>query len=217
MIGPVPVSLAARDLEHFFAPRRGLGRVSFACSGPGCVAVTGANGSGKSTLLRIIAGMLLQHTGSVELKVGGRGLPAAERRHAVGYASPELAFYDELTVEENLMFVAEARGLDRPAAAIAAVLERVQLEGRRDDRVSALSSGMKQRLRMAFALLHRPEVLLLDEPGSHLDEEGRAVNAAIIEEHRTAGLVVVATNDEREWRVAEQRIELRGRGLGHSA
>ena len=60
-------------------------------------------------------------------------------------------------------------------------------------------------------------MLLLDEPGSHLDEEVRAVNAAIIEEHRTAGLVVVATNDEREWRVAEQRIELRGRGLGHSA
>jgi heme exporter protein A len=213
----VPVSLSARDLEHFFTARRGLQRVSFDCFGPGCVAVTGANGSGKSTLLRIVAGLLRQRSGSIELHVGDRKLPPAERRHAVGFASPELAFYDELTVGENLVFAAEARGLERPATAARAALERVRLDARGDDRVVALSSGMKQRLRIAFALLHRPAVLLLDEPGSHLDEEGRAVNSAIVDEHRESGLVVIATNDEREWRIAQQRIELHGRGLGHTA
>jgi heme exporter protein A len=76
---------------------------------------------------------------------------------------------------------------------------------------------MKQRLRLAFALLHRPPVLLLDEPASHLDEEGRALVARVVDEQRREGLVLVATNDEREWKLAEQRIELRGRGLGHIA
>jgi len=82
--------------------------------------------------------------------------------------------------------------------------------------VAALSSGMRQRLRLAFALLHRPPILLLDEPGSHLDDEGRALTAAIVAEQRRAGLVLLATNDERESALADSRIELRG-GLGHPA
>ena len=91
------------------------------------------------------------------------------------------------------------------------------LESRAHDRVPALSSGMKQRLRIAFALLLKPPVLLLDEPGSHLDDEGRATVARLVDQERPTSLVVIATNDEREWRLAEQRIELRGRGLGHPA
>ena len=76
---------------------------------------------------------------------------------------------------------------------------------------------MKQRLRLAFALLHHPPVLLLDEPGSHMDEEGRVMLAGLVDRERSAGLVLIATNDEREWNLAERRIELRGRGLGHPA
>ncbi|MGH7731063.1 MAG: transcriptional regulator, partial [Candidatus Eiseniibacteriota bacterium] len=71
--------------------------------------------------------------------------------------------------------------------------------------------------RLAFAVLHRPPVLLLDEPGNHMDDEGRAMLAGLVDRERRAGLVLIATNDEREWRLAEQRIELRGRGLGHPA
>jgi heme exporter protein A len=85
------------------------------------------------------------------------------------------------------------------------------------DRVTALSSGMKQRLRLAFAVLHRPPLLLLDEPGSHLDDEGRAVVERIVDEQARAGLVVIATNEPREWGLAAERIELRGHGLGHPA
>jgi heme exporter protein A len=96
------------------------------------------------------------------------------------------------------------------------VLEEVGLGARLHDRVSVLSSGMKQRLRLAFALLHRPPLLLLDEPGSHLDEEGRDLVERIVAARAREGLVVIATNDEREWGLAAQRIELRGCGLGHS-
>ena len=207
------VALEARDLAHRYGRRIGLEPVSFTLEAPGVLAITGANGSGKSTLLRILAGLLRATAGTVSLTVEGRAIAAAERRRWVGYAAPELSFYDELSVEENLVFVAQARGLIGPAAAATAALTRVGLDGRARDRVPALSSGMKQRLRIAFALLHRPPLLLLDEPGSHLDDEGRATLAGLVEQERRAGLVLMATNDEREWRLAEQRIELRGRGV----
>ncbi len=211
------VALETRDLSHRYGRRTALEPLSFALAAPGAAAVTGPNGSGKSTLLRIVAGLLRGSRGGCTLAVGGRTIAPAERRRYVGFASPELAFYDELTVAENLTFVAETRGMGAPAASAAAALDRVGLASRADDRVSALSSGMKQRLRLAFAVLHRPPVLLLDEPGSHMDEEGRAMLARLVEQERRAGLVLIATNEEREWRLAEQRIELRGRGLGHPA
>jgi heme exporter protein A len=208
--------LEARGLEHRFAPGRGLGCVSFSHSGPACVAVVGPNGSGKTTLMRIVAGLLRPSRGAVELEVNGRAVPAAARRPCVGFASPDLRFYDELTVGENLAFAAEARGLLEPARAVRDSLERVGLGERAHDRAAALSSGLQQRLRLAFAVLHRPPVLLLDEPGSHLDDAGRGVIETLVDEHRRDGLVLLATNDERESRIADARIELRG-GLGGPA
>lgn len=213
----VTVALESRDLSHRYGRRTALESLSFALTAPGVAAVTGPNGSGKSTLLRILAGLLRASRGESVLTVGGRAIAPAERRRWLGFASPELAFYDELSVAENLGFVAETRGIVAPASAAAAALDRVGLAARAEDRVSALSSGMKQRLRLAFAVLHRPPVLFLDEPGSHMDEEGRTMLAALVDQERRSGLVLIATNDEREWRLADQRIELRGRGLGHPA
>jgi heme exporter protein A len=212
---PADLRLEAREVEHWFAPRRGLGRVSFAHAGPGCVVVRGSNGTGKSTLLRIVAGLLRPTHGALELWVEGRGVAAERRRPWIGFASPELSFYDELTVGENLAFAAEARGMRDPGA-VRESLGRVGLAGRIGDRVAALSSGLKQRLRLAFALLHRPPVLLLDEPGSHLDDDGRAVVEAIVGEQRRHGLVLLATNEDREGRLADARVELRS-GLGDPA
>ena len=85
---------------------------------------------------------------------------------------------------------------------------------RADDRVGGFSSGMKQRLRLAFAVLHRPAVLMLDEPGSHLDDTGREVVERLVRNHAVHGLVLIATNDPQEMTLADRRIELRGRRLG---
>ena len=211
------VVFEARDLAHRYGRRVAIEPVSFTLSAPVVAAVTGPNGSGKTTLLKIAAGLLRAVRGTFALAVAGRDVPAAERRRWVGYAGPAISFYEELSVAENLMFVAESRGLASPGTLVAEALERVGLASRAADRVAALSSGMVQRLRLAFALLHRPPVLLLDEPGSHLDDDGRAMLARLVDQERRAGLVLIATNDEREWRLAEQRIELRGRGLGHPA
>jgi heme exporter protein A len=214
---PARVSLAARGLQHRYAGHRGLEPIEFSIDGPGLVAVVGANGAGKSTLLRILAGLLRPSQGVTSCSVDGRLVPPVERRHHVGYAGPELHFYAELGVAENLRFVAEARGLADPAGSVGTALARVGLETRAGDRVDALSSGMKQRLRLAFALLHDPPLLLLDEAGSHLDEDGRHTLESIIAEESRNGLVVLATNEEREWRLAERQVRLSGGGLGHPA
>lgn len=208
------VAIVARALAHRYGRARGLERTDFELSGPGVVAVTGVNGAGKSTLLRVLAGLLRPSDGDSEVRVDGQALSAAGRRRHIGYAAPDLAFYPEMSACENLCFAAEARGMAEPQAAAHAALERVGLASRADDRAGALSSGMTQRLRIASALLHRPSVLLLDEPGSHLDDAGRERLETVIAEAARTGLVLVATNDEREWRLARERIQLRGRGLG---
>jgi len=212
------IALEARGLAHRYARGRGLQRIDFAVRAPGVVAITGANGTGKSTLLRIVAGLLRPSEGTLAFTHAGRTLAPLARRATIGFASPELAFYPELTAAENLRFAATAHGLADGDGAVAAALGAMGLSSRARDRVGALSSGMTQRLRLAFAVLHRPPVLLLDEPGAHLDDEGRRTLEAHVAAHaRAGGLVLIATNEEREWRLADERIELAGRGLGDPA
>ncbi len=214
------VAVTATALAHRYSPGRGLDALDFALAAPGVTAITGANGSGKSTLLRVVAGLLQPNRGTCEVMVDGRPIAPPHRRLVAGFAAPELAFYDELTVEENLSFAVAARGTERADAAdvaIQAALATTGLEARAHDRVAALSSGLRQRLRLAFAILHRPALLLLDEPGSHLDASGREIVERILEHHRHHGLVLLATNDERELRLADRRIELRSSGLGDPA
>jgi heme exporter protein A len=213
----IPVAVEARGLEHRYGARRALDPLSFALAAPGVVAVTGPNGSGKSTLLRIIAGLLRPSAGELAVTIDGVPRAPRARRDGVGFASSELAFYEELSALENLTFAAESRGLGTPGRRALEALARCGLGPRARDRAGALSSGMKQRLRLAFALLADPPLLVLDEPGTHLDDDGQALVAHLIAESGRAGLVILATNDEREWRLAGQRIELRRGPLGHPA
>src|SRR5690606_4608568 len=160
------------------------------------LAVVGANGSGKSTLLTLLAGVLTPTAGAVRLTLDGREVPAEERPHCVGFVAPYLQLYDPFSARENLRFLAAARRLPGAAARVAAALERVGLAARADDRLATYSTGMRQRLRLAAALLHDPPVLLLDEPSATLDAAGRTLVAGLV---ATAdAVVVVATNDEAE-------------------
>ena len=215
MTSATAVSVQGHALSHRFGRRQtGIAGLEFTFEGPGAVAVTGPNGSGKSTLLRILAGLLRPSEGRTALHVQGREVPPALRRTALGLATPELAFYEEFSATENLVFAGETHGLASPARAAAEALERVGLAPRAADKVAAYSSGMKQRLRLAFALLHQPPLLMLDEPGSHLDDAGRDAMRAVVAHQAARGLVLIATNDAQEIQLAERRLELHGRGLG---
>ncbi len=170
------------------------------------LAVVGANGSGKSTLLRLFAGLLAPTGGEVRLEVGGRRVPLEEVPRTVGFVAPALHLYDALTARETLRFLAQARGLPEREARIAATLDLVGLGDRVDEPVAAFSTGMRQRLRIATALLHDPPVLLLDEPGATLDAAGRSLVSAVVGDARR--IVVVATNEPAEASQCPRRVEL---------
>ena len=198
------------DFENI---RRRFGRLSVLQGVSGSVApgeallVTGPNGSGKSTLLRCLAGLLAPDAGRIDYREGERALDVAERRLRVGYVAPDLAFYSELTVAENLRFFARLRrvGAERGFE----VLDRLALPT--DRMVGALSSGMRQRLRWAWALLHRPRLLLLDEPFQNLDAPGEEGTRALLSEHLAeppGGLAVIANPSSLEIDRVTGRLDL---------
>lgn len=189
---------------------RGFGRlkvlrdVSAEVSTGEILLVTGANGSGKSTLLRCLAGLMAPQKGRIEVTIGKRSLSIEERRHEVGFLSPELRLYDELTNYENLEFFCRLRRID-PARG-GELLDRLGLP--HDRLAGVLSSGMRQRLRWAFALLHRPSFLLLDEPLQNLDAAGRAQVTALLDEFLDHGLAVVANPEAIGLPRPEKTLEL---------
>jgi ABC-type multidrug transport system ATPase subunit len=171
--------------------------------------VTGPNGSGKSTLLRCLAGLLAPDAGTIEYREedgqenGPAPLDAAGRRRAIGYVAPDLAFYEELTTAENLAFFARLRGV--PAERGAGLLDRLALP--HDRAAGALSSGMRQKLRWCWSLLHRPRLLLLDEPFQNLDAGGEAAVRRLLVEHLAGGGLAVLAQPvdppiDPAWRVA---------------
>jgi len=135
----------------------------------------GPNGSGKSTTIRMLCGLLLPTSGRVT--VLGHQVPeeAEAVRRRIGYMTQRFSLYDDLSVRENLAFVAQVQGLSRPArqAAMGEALELYDLAELSDRRAGAMSGGQRQRLALAAATLHGPELLLLDEPTSAVDPQSR--------------------------------------------
>ena len=162
------------------------------------LAILGHNGSGKSTLLRLLAGLLTPSEGRVVP-------PEGDARLTLGYAALEMALYAPLTVEEHLRLAGELRGCAPRADEL---LETVGLAYARDLPAGQLSTGMKARLKLAMAVQPRPQVLLLDEPGAALDEQGRALVARLADEQTARGALVVATNDPQERRLATHELAL---------
>jgi len=167
-------ALEVAGLAKRFGHVRALRGVDFALDAGDSLAVFGPNGAGKTTLLRILAGLLRPDAGTV--RFGGEALVRsnAAHRRRVGLISHHSLLYDGLTAAENLVFYAKLYGLARPKAAAAHALAGVGLEERAGDPVGTFSRGMVQRLAIARALLHDPEVMLLDEPFSGLDQRAAA-------------------------------------------
>ena len=199
------VRLTGRDITMHYGFRAILRGISLEVHEGRPLAVTGPNGSGKSTLVKILAGVLTQTGGSVDLNVNETAVGADERAHRVGLVTPDLALYPQLSARETLDFLARVRGLT-PAADVLGTLTRVGLGDRADDYVSTFSTGMRQRLRIATALLHDPPVLLLDEPSATLDASGRDLVASLVRDPSRA--VVLATNDPEEAGLCAEQISV---------
>jgi heme exporter protein A len=199
IVDSVSKSYGARRVLRDVTARAGAGQV---------LVIAGPNGSGKSTLIKIVARLIRPTNGRVLWKLDGRALTAADVRRAIGMVSPDLTLYDELSAIENLRFFAQVRGLSATPEFVKSLLDRFGLRGRSGDLVGAYSSGMKQRLKFAFALMHNPPLLLLDEPTANLDERGIALVYDTIAQARLCKCVVIATNEPEEVRLGDVIIQL---------
>ncbi len=201
---PAAPVLEARGLRRSFGRVRVLHDIDLTLAAGEALAVAGPNGAGKSTLLRLLAGLLRPAAG--EVRVLGRSLRGgdAAARRAIGLLSHQSLLYDDLTLAENLTFAAKLYGLSHPAAAARAALEAAGLGDRSGALPSRLSRGLLQRAAIARALLHRPRVLLLDEPFTALDAAAAARLREMLRERLTEGLgMVIVTHHLAEvWEIA---------------
>jgi heme exporter protein A len=209
--------MTANGIAKTFNRRKIFTGISFGLAGGASCAITGRNGAGKSTLLKILCGVLTPTKGSVTVTKEGKEVPALDRHDVLGLVSPYLQMYEEFTGLENLQLAARIRGLEIPEDRFIELLSRVSLAERRNDDVRTYSSGMKQRLKYAAALLHQPPILLLDEPSSNLDAEGIRVVRSIMEEQKSRGILIVATNDQDDLAWCESTIDLNAPAAGGSA
>jgi heme exporter protein A len=163
-----PPLLEACGIERRFGAARVLQGVDLVLRAGEVHVIAGPNGAGKTTLLRILAGLMRPTAGSVRV-LGRRLADRPEDRRLLGLLSHQSCLYGDLTPRENLTFAARLYQLPAPAAAAESALMAMGLGDRLDDPVRRLSRGMVQRVAIARALLHRPRVLLLDEPFTGLD------------------------------------------------
>jgi ABC-2 type transport system ATP-binding protein len=210
MVASTDPSLAARGLTRDFGDLRALSDVDLAVDGPQVVGVAGPNGSGKTTLIHCLLGLLRPTDGHAEIGgVDALSFDPADRAR-VGYMPQDAAVYRDLSVRENVAFFARLYGVTDREAAVQAALETVDMADRGGARIPELSGGMVRRTSLACALVHDPDVLVLDEPTVGLDPELRASMWAGFRERRDAGtLVLVSTHYLGEARRCDRVLFLR--------
>jgi heme exporter protein A len=211
-----PDALSLTGLRRDFGERTALDGITVELAPGRTLLVLGPNGAGKTTLLRVLATLLRPSGG--EARVLGCELPreAWRLRGRIGYLGHEPLLYRDLSGRENLAFQARLHGIGREhaRARISALLEAVGMQHRADQRVAELSAGMRQRLSICRCVLHEPDLLLLDEPDSNLDTEGRELVRALIGPDVGATRVLVTHDPERHLPDAERVLRL---GIGEAA
>jgi heme exporter protein A len=206
------MKLTLTDVSKEFNRRSIFREVSFSVGGGDSLVITGRNGSGKSTLVKIICGLLSPTRGKIAYSFEGKSIEHDNVRNHIGLVSPYLQLYDEFSGLENLELLSQIRS-DRvlEKGRIEEVLNDVGLWERRKDFLRTYSSGMRQRLKYAFALVHKPDILVLDEPTSNLDADGIEMVERRVSEQKKESILIVATNDAEESTWCAKRIELGGR------
>jgi heme exporter protein A len=162
-----------------------------------CLALIGRNGAGKTTLLRILAGLSKAAKG--EVNVLGASPRSESARRRIGYLGHGIGVYDDLSAAENLALFGKLLGVGKPDEAAAAALERVGLTRVRDGLAREFSRGMRQRLAIARAVIHNPELVLLDEPFTSLDDRAVAVLQHLLQDALARGCtIIMSTHQIRE-------------------
>ena len=205
--------IQARDLFKSFGPRVALAGVNVSVEAGEFVTLVGPNGAGKTTLLRILATLTRPTSGAVRIAGLDPARAGSEVRRRIGFLSHQTLLYDDLSAEQNLRFYARMYDLDAAAARVDDLLERVGLAARRDDLVRTLSRGMHQRLALARSVLHRPQVLLLDEPYTGLDPQAaQALTDLLVELVGEGGTILLTTHNLERGLALGRRVVMLARG-----
>ena len=191
--------------------------INYNFTAPGACALLGSNGSGKSTLLRVISGMQNPSKGKVHFEFDGKPLAANEVFPYIAYCAPGMEIVEELTLKEFLEFhftfkktlpLTRSGTGGKSRITVEEIIAIIGLEAAADKPIADYSSGMKQRVKLAQAIFSDTPALLLDEPCTNLDNAGVEQYRSWMETYATDRLVIVASNDVREYFFCRDQIEV---------
>ncbi len=202
------MKILLENIGKNFGEKKIFSNINFEISSGSSVSITGPNGSGKKTLMRIISGLINPTEGNVTYYNNDSKLENRDKFGHLGLVGPYLELYDDLTAMENMQFFSKMKRISNHKNIIFELLEKMNLAGQETELVKNYSSGMKQRLKYVFALLDSPEILLLDEPTSNLDKEGINTVYEIMENQKSKGILIIATNDEADLKFGDKQIAI---------
>lgn len=180
--------------------------LSFFIESGNSLSITGHNGSGKSTLLEVIGGIQGPTEGIIKYYNKKEEISITDFWNCIGFISPKINPYSELTGLENIEFV--LRSYNKFDSEINDLLKRFDLFKDKDKSIKYYSSGMKQRLKFLLAILRNPHILLLDEPGSNLDRKGKDIIYSYLDSVKQEKILIIATNEIEEANLCNDRINL---------
>ncbi|MFW5702222.1 MAG: ABC transporter ATP-binding protein [Bacteroidota bacterium] len=203
--------LTAENLSKAYVSDNYIFRgISFEIPAGKALCVFGPNGSGKSTLLKLLAGAMQPNDGKIILNINDEIIPKEKRFSRIGFIAPYLNLYDEFTTIETARILAGMRGSEFSASRLEEFSETLGMTEYINKPIGEFSSGMKQRAKYLLAMIHSPELLLIDEPSTNLDEAGYSAVVGLIRSHLgSGGLLAIATNEKRDKELANQFIELK--------
>ena len=201
-------TLTLQDVTKIFGRRLIFDKINYELNSGSVYGLAGRNGSGKSTLAKIIADIISPTRGKILHKHGDKLITSENLHDHLGFVSPYLVLYDEFTAGENLAHFTRIRGGRIDEEKINFWLDKFNLYDRRDDLLKGFSSGMKQRMKIIFALLHEPQLIIFDEPTSNLDNEGKEKVYEIINEQGKENIVIVASNESSDLDLCSQVLQV---------
>ncbi len=188
-------ALEVRDLSRTFGARKALDKVTFDLPRGAFLSIFGPNGAGKTTMLKVLSTLTAPSKGKASIMGLDVVEDAVELRERIGFISHNPLLYPDLTAEENLEFFADLYCIEDPKARVKELLTAVELDHRRLDAVRTFSRGMVQRLSIARSLLHKPDVIFLDEPYSGLDPHAMDILDSLIAQIRDEHTFVMISHD----------------------
>lgn len=201
-------SIEVKDLVKFYGRRLIFNGINLKLDNGHIYGIAGPNGSGKSTFVKILAQLISPTKGSVIHSLNNKNILDDALHNHIGFVSPYLFLYDEFNAEENLKHFMSIRGLVYDEDYAHSLLKEFGLFERKKDLVRAYSSGMKQRLKFVFALCHKPSVLILDEPTSNLDNEGKEKVYEMVKREKADRLILIASNEDTDLLQCESVVDL---------